>query len=86
MAQFPDGTQSASDRPPVSALPPNWHYETVVAEVEEIIERIELGELELADVFEQFAVAIQHLQACEAFLSEHQQQMDLMIETLADTP
>ncbi|MGB3516867.1 MAG: exodeoxyribonuclease VII small subunit [Elainellaceae cyanobacterium] len=81
MIDFPDGTVPPDRNQP---LPDDWHYETTVAEVETIIEQIELGELELADVFEQFATAVHYLQQCEAFLSEHQQHMDLLIETLAE--
>ncbi|HEY9818165.1 MAG TPA: exodeoxyribonuclease VII small subunit [Candidatus Obscuribacterales bacterium] len=81
MIDFPDGTVPPNHNQP---LPDDWHYETTVAEVEHIIEQIEMGELELADVFEQFATAVQYLQQCEAFLSEHQQHMDLLIETLAE--
>jgi exodeoxyribonuclease VII small subunit len=73
--------------PPSSAvLPENWDYEATVAEVETIINRIELGELELADVFEQFSSAVEQLRRCEAFLSRQQHQVDLLIETLLDDP
>ena len=59
-----------------------WNYEATVAQVETIIEQIEAGELELAEVFEQFAAAVKSLRECEAFLQQRQQQMDLLIETL----
>jgi exodeoxyribonuclease VII small subunit len=65
-------------------LPPDWHYERTVAEVETIIRRIERGELELAEVFEQFSQAVEYLNQCEQFLNQHQQQADLLIETLLD--
>lgn len=65
------------------SLPEAWNYEATVAQVETIIEQIEAGELELAEVFEQFTAAVKHLRQCEAFLQERQQQMDLLIETLA---
>jgi exodeoxyribonuclease VII small subunit len=65
-------------------LPPDWNYEATVAKVEAIISRIETGELELADVFDQFATAVEHLRQCEAFLIHHQQQMDLLVETILD--
>jgi exodeoxyribonuclease VII small subunit len=55
-----------------------------VAQVETIIEQIERGELELAEVFDQFASAVEYLRQCEAFLQQRQQQMDLLIETLTD--
>ncbi len=60
----------------------NWNYETTVAKVEEIINKIESGKLELADVFDEFAAATAYLRDCEKFLSERQQQMDVFIETL----
>lgn len=64
----------------------NWSYEETVAEVEAIISRLEMGELELADVFEQFSQAVDRLHQCEAFLNHQQQQMDLLVETLLDDP
>ncbi|MBF2001782.1 MAG: exodeoxyribonuclease VII small subunit [Synechococcales cyanobacterium C42_A2020_086] len=68
------------------ALPPNWNYEATVSDIEAIINRIELGELELAEVFDQFAIAVEQLRQCEAFLTRQQQQVDLLIETLLDEP
>lgn len=62
----------------------NWNYEETVAKVEEILTRIESGELELADVFEEFSTAVEHLRRCESFLAERQKQVDLLIETLTD--
>ena len=59
-----------------------WNYEATVAQVETIIEQIEAGKLELAEVFEQFAAAVKSLRQCEAFLQQRQQHMDLLIETL----
>ncbi|MEA5619071.1 exodeoxyribonuclease VII small subunit [Cronbergia sp. UHCC 0137] len=59
-------------------------YEEKVAEIEQIILRIEKGELELADVFEQFTHAVEYLRQCESFLQQRQQQVDLLIETLKD--
>jgi exodeoxyribonuclease VII small subunit len=67
-------------------LPSGWQYETTVSEIETIIERIERGELALADVFDQFASAAQQLRQCETFLNHQQQQVDLLIETLLDEP
>lgn len=64
----------------------NWSYEAAVAKIESIITRMEMGELEIAEVFEQFATAVEHLRQCESFLSQQQQKMDLMIETLLDEP
>lgn len=75
-----------SASPPSSALPADWDYEATVAEIETIINRIELGELELAEVFNQFSSAVEQLRRCEAFLSRQQHQVDLLIETLLDDP
>jgi exodeoxyribonuclease VII small subunit len=62
----------------------NWNYEAKVAEIAKIVTRIEAGELELAEVFEQFATAVGYLSECENFLQQRQQQTDLLIETLKD--
>lgn len=67
-------------------LPANWNYEATVTTVETIIRRIEQGELELAEVFDQFAIAVEQLHQCETFLTRQQQQVDLLIETLLDGP
>lgn len=67
-----------------ATLEPDWNYETKVAEVESIIARIEAGELELEEVFEQFATAVESLRQCDTFLQQRQQQVDLLIETLSD--
>jgi exodeoxyribonuclease VII small subunit len=63
----------------------NWNYEATVRQIEEILNLIERGEMDLADVFEQFSVAITYLKQCEQFLSERQTQVGLLIETLSDT-
>ena len=62
----------------------NWNYETKVEEIETIVSRIEAGELQLEEVFEQFGAAVKSLRECESFLKERQEQADLMIETLQD--
>lgn len=62
----------------------SWNYESTVKRIEAAIARIESGELELAEVFDQFAAAVEDLRQCETFLVERQQQMDLLIETLED--
>ncbi|MEH2320119.1 exodeoxyribonuclease VII small subunit [Nostoc sp.] len=62
----------------------DWNYEAKVAEIEGIIARIEAGELELEDVFAQFASAVEYLRQCETFLQQRQKQVDLLIETLSD--
>ncbi|CBN56569.1 MULTISPECIES: exodeoxyribonuclease VII small subunit [Kamptonema] len=64
----------------------DWKYETTVAQLEEIINRVESGELLLEEVFEQFAMAVEYLQQCETFLVEGKEQMNLLIETLNDEP
>jgi exodeoxyribonuclease VII small subunit len=61
-----------------------WNYEAKVIEVEGIIARIEAGELELSEVFDQFSKAVEYLRQCESFLQQRQQQVDLLIETLSD--
>ncbi|MBX9255444.1 exodeoxyribonuclease VII small subunit [Desmonostoc muscorum CCALA 125] len=61
-----------------------WNYEAKVIEIEGIIARIEAGELELEEVFEQFGKAVEYLRQCESFLQQRQQQVDLLIETLSD--
>ncbi|RCJ25684.1 exodeoxyribonuclease VII [Nostoc sp. ATCC 43529] len=61
-----------------------WNYETKVIEIEGIIARIEAGELELEEVFDQFGKAVEYLRQCESFLQQRQQQVDLLIETLSD--
>ena len=60
------------------------NYEAKVAEIETIITRIEAGELQLEEVFEQFAAAIEYLRQCETFLQQRQKQVNLLIETLND--
>ncbi|BAZ50687.1 exodeoxyribonuclease VII small subunit [Nostoc sp. NIES-4103] len=61
-----------------------WSYEAKVVEIEGIIALIEAGELELEEVFDQFATAVEYLHQCEGFLQQRQQQVDLLIETLSD--
>lgn len=63
-----------------------WNYERSVGEIEHIVTRIESGELELAQVFEEFATAVKYLQQCEIFLQEKRQQVNLAIENLVDDP
>jgi len=64
--------------------PLDWNYEETVAHVEDIIAQIESGELDVAQVFDRFASAVQHLRQCETFLAERRQQMELLIETLSE--
>ncbi|HEY9738987.1 MAG TPA: exodeoxyribonuclease VII small subunit [Coleofasciculaceae cyanobacterium] len=74
---------SGSNQADIS-LPEAWNYEATVTQVETIIAQIEAGELPLAEVFEQFAVAVKYLNQCETFLTQRQQQMDVLIEELVD--
>ncbi len=67
-------------------LPPDWTYEGTIVQVESIIAQIESGELDIALVFDRFSTAVNHLRQCEMFLAERRQQMDLLIETLSDSP
>lgn len=64
--------------------PDDWKYESAVEQVEAIVDRLEAGELELGEVFEQFQQAVQSLSHCEQFLQEKQEQVTLLIETLED--
>ncbi|MEO1522999.1 MAG: exodeoxyribonuclease VII small subunit [Cyanobacteria bacterium J06633_2] len=81
---LPTDVSSHSTTGPALTLPEGWNYETTVEQIEEVILRIETGEMELADIFDQFAIAVDHLRQCESFLDHHRQQVDLLIETLAD--
>lgn len=83
---YPSNTTQASSADSAPVLQENWSYEVTVRQVEAIMSRIESGELELAEVFDQFAAAVQYLHQCEAFLAQRQRQMDLLIETLTDDP
>jgi exodeoxyribonuclease VII small subunit len=76
----------SSPLPAEGTLPAGWNYEATVAEVEAIIQRIEQGELDLADLFDQFSIAVDRLRQCEAFLTRQQQQVDVLVETLLDEP
>ncbi len=62
-----------------------WNYETTVSRVEEILAAIEGGELELAEVFDRFALGVEYLQQCDRFLTAQQERVELSIETLGDT-
>jgi exodeoxyribonuclease VII small subunit len=67
---------------PASQPESDWHYETSVREVNHIIQQIEAGDLDLAEVFEQFSQAVAQLNQCDAFLNQQQGQLSLLIETL----
>ena len=64
--------------------PKDWNYEEAVDRVEKILTAIEGGDLDLAEVFSQFAVAVDRLQECETFLTKQQEQVELLLETLGD--
>lgn len=64
----------------------DWQYETEVTTIENIIEQIESGDLPLETVFEDFAIAVEKLQACEKFLKQGQNRLTLLVETLNDDP
>jgi exodeoxyribonuclease VII small subunit len=72
--------------PSKGILSDSWNYESSVTHIESIINQIEMGEMELAEVFQQFAIAVEHLRHCETFLTHQKQRMDLLIETLLDEP
>ena len=61
-----------------------WNYEQTVERVEEILEAIEGGELELTEVFSQFVVVVESLQQCDNFLSGQREQVELLMEKLGD--
>jgi exodeoxyribonuclease VII small subunit len=61
-----------------------WNYEATVARVEEILNEIEGGNLELTSVFSQFEIAVNSLQQCENFLSQQREQVELLLENLGD--
>ena len=65
--------------------PQDWNYETAMASVEEMINKIESGDLPLETVFEEFKVAVQEINQCEKFLNQGVEKMNLLIETLEDT-
>ena len=60
----------------------DWNYEDTVERVEEILAAIEGGDLDLAEVFSQFGVAVERLQECKGFLIEQQAQLELLLQTL----
>ncbi len=86
MPRKPKSPAVAGSAPAAEALiPPDWHYETTVEAVEAIVARLETGELELGEVFEQFGQAVTYLKQCEQFLQGKQEQLGLLIETLEET-
>ena len=85
-AQAGPRSQHQSKSDPSASLPSDWQYEAAVDKVEAIIQDIEGGELELADIFDQFSIAVQELHTCESFLQHHRHQVELLVETLANEP
>jgi exodeoxyribonuclease VII small subunit len=81
-----EGSESSKRESVPAALVNPWNYESSVAHIEAIINQIEMGEMELAEVFQQFAIAVEHLHQCETFLTHQKKRMDLLIETLLDEP
>lgn len=77
--------ESDSQKTAGGQMPDAWNYEATVGKVEKIISQIESGELDLADVFDEFAAAVEYLGQCESFLATRQRQMNVLIENLADT-
>jgi len=71
---------------PNSTPQSDWNYEETVAQIEAIISQMEAGDMDLAEVFEQFTLAVDYLKECEQFLAQKRSQMDLMIETLSEDP
>jgi exodeoxyribonuclease VII small subunit len=63
----------------------HWSYEETVSTIEAVIGELESGQLPLAEVLSQFEQAVQSLQQCEAYLTEKQQQVNVLIETLSDS-
>jgi exodeoxyribonuclease VII small subunit len=61
-----------------------WNYEMAVAGVEVILGEIESGDLELTEVFSQFAMAVESLQQCENFLTQQRERVELLMENLGD--
>lgn len=81
MTPKPDAAEPSKSS---SALPADWRYEATIRCVESIINEIEGGELDLAEVFERFSMAITYLGECETFLGDRQAEMELLIEDLGE--
>jgi exodeoxyribonuclease VII small subunit len=62
----------------------DWNYEATVARIEDILAAIEGGDLELTEVFGQFAVAVNSLQQCEDFLAKQRGQVEILLENLGN--
>lgn len=79
-------SQRSDLNPDIESTSQEWSYEATVKEIESTIAQIESGDLDLADLFNRFEVAVTRLRQCETFLVERQRQMDILIETLSDEP
>lgn len=66
----------------ITSLEEKWTYEATVRKIQYIIEQIESGELELAEVFDEFTLATEYLEQCENFLASKQQHITAVIENL----
>jgi exodeoxyribonuclease VII small subunit len=62
----------------------DWSYEATVAQVEDILEVIEGGDLSLSEALDYSEVLKGHLQQCDEFLGQMQGRADLLMETLGD--
>ncbi len=62
-----------------------WKYEVTVDRVEKILDAIEGGDLDLAEVFDRFAIGVDYLQQCDRFLVAQQERIELLLETLGET-
>ncbi|ACB54380.1 putative exodeoxyribonuclease VII small subunit [Crocosphaera subtropica ATCC 51142] len=67
-----------------TSAPNDWNYETAISSVEEMINKIESGNLPLETVFEEFELAVEQVNQCEQFLNQGMEKMELLIETLED--
>lgn len=62
--------------------PDDWNYEDTLIRIEALTQQLESGDLPLAEVFDQFAEAVDALRQCDRFLQDKQKQASLLIETL----
>ncbi|ERN41904.1 exonuclease VII small subunit [Rubidibacter lacunae KORDI 51-2] len=61
-------------------------YDRAIADVEAIVDQIESGVLPLEELFAHFTIAVEQLHACERYLARGREQMELLVETLDDSP
>ena len=67
------------------AMNDDWNYEATVAKAEDILQSIEGGDLELAEVFSQSQIAAGYLRECEEFLVQQQESVELLVENLGES-